>query len=41
MRLTSAQLAAHAAKVRKTVWPEIIKDVGEGFAKPILDKVAN
>ncbi len=41
VRLTSAQLAAHAAKVRKTVWPEIIKDVGEGFAKPILDKVAN
>ncbi len=41
IRLTPAELAATAAKVRKTVWPEIIKDVGESFAKPILDKVAN
>jgi TRAP-type C4-dicarboxylate transport system substrate-binding protein len=41
VRLSNAELAATAAKVRKTVWPEIIKDVGEGFAKPILDKVAN
>ena len=41
IRLTPAELAATAAKVRKTVWPEISKDVGESFAKPILDKVAN
>ena len=41
VRLTPHQLAANAAMVRKTVWPEIIKDVGERFAKPILDKVAN
>lgn len=41
VRLSSQELAAHAAKVRKTVWPEVIKDVGESFAKPILDKVAN
>jgi TRAP-type C4-dicarboxylate transport system substrate-binding protein len=41
IRLTPAELAAYAAKVRKTVWPEIIKDLGESFAKPILDKVAN
>lgn len=41
VRLSNAELAATAAKVRKTVWPEIIKDVGEPFAKPILDKVAN
>jgi len=41
VRLSQAELAAHAAKVRKTVWPEIMKDVGEAFAKPILDKVSN
>jgi len=41
VRLSDAELAATAAKVRKAVWPEIIKDVGEPFAKPILDKVAN
>lgn len=41
IRLSQAELAAHAAKVRKTVWPEILKDVGEAFAQPILDKVAN
>jgi TRAP-type C4-dicarboxylate transport system substrate-binding protein len=41
VRLTGPQLAAHAAKVRKVVWPEITKDIGEAFAKPILDKVAN
>jgi len=41
VRLSNAQLAAYAAKVRKVVWPEITKDIGEAFAKPILDKVAN
>jgi len=41
IRLTPQELAATAALVRKTVWPEIVKDVGESFAKPILDKVAN
>lgn len=41
VRLSQTELAAHAAKVRRTVWPEIMKDVGESFAKPILDKVAN
>lgn len=41
VRLSQAELAAHAAKVRKTVWPEIMKDVGEAFAKPILDQVSN
>lgn len=41
VRLSQAELAAHAAKIRKTVWPEIMKDVGEAWAKPILDKVSN
>ncbi|UCE30108.1 MAG: TRAP transporter substrate-binding protein DctP [Burkholderiales bacterium] len=41
VRPSAQELAAHAAKVRKVVWPQIIKDVGESFAKPILDKVAN
>lgn len=41
VRLSQPELAAHALKVRKTVWPEIMKDVGEAFAKPILDKVSN
>lgn len=41
VRLSQSELAAHAAKVRKTVWPEIMKDVGETFSKPILEKVSN
>ena len=41
LRPSPAELAAHAAKVRRVVWPEVMKDVGEAFARPILDKVAN
>lgn len=40
VRLSPAELAAHSAKVRKTVWPEIMKDVGVGFSKPILDALS-
>lgn len=40
IQLSEQELADHAARVREQVWPEIIKDVGEGFAKPILDKIA-
>lgn len=39
VRLSAEALAAHAQKVRTEVWPEIIKDVGEDFAKPILDEL--
>ena len=39
IRPSKEALVAHAQKVRSEVWPEIIKDVGEGFAKPILDKL--
>lgn len=40
IRPSKEALAAHAQKIRAEVWPEIVKDVGEGFAKPILDKLA-
>lgn len=33
----AAGLEAHATKARATVWPEILNDMGEGWAKPILD----
>lgn len=38
--LTDAQRAVMADKVRKTVWPEILKDVGADWGQAILDKVA-
>lgn len=40
IRLSVQELANHAERVRAEVWPEIIKDVGEDFAKSILDKMA-
>ena len=39
--LDEAQLAAHAAKVRAKVWPEILKDVGEDWGRPILEAASN
>lgn len=41
VKLTDDKLAAMAAKVRRDVWPEILKDVGEDWGKAILDKVSN
>ncbi len=41
VKLTNEQLEAMAAKVRKDVWPEVLKDVGEEWGQAILDKAAN
>jgi TRAP-type C4-dicarboxylate transport system substrate-binding protein len=41
VELTDDQLAAMAAKVRKDVWPEVLKDVGEEWGQAILDKASN
>jgi len=41
VELTDDQLAAMAAKVRKDVWPEVLKDVGEEWGQEILDKASN
>ena len=41
VKLTDDQLAAMADKVRQDVWPEVLKDVGEEWGQPILDKAAN
>jgi len=39
--LTDEQLAAMATAVREKVWPELLKDVGEDWGQPILDKALN
>jgi TRAP-type C4-dicarboxylate transport system substrate-binding protein len=41
VKLSDEQLSAMAAKVRETVWPEVLKDVGEEWGQAILDKAAN
>lgn len=35
--VSSADLDANAKKARAVVWPEIIKDMGESWAKPIVE----
>ena len=37
VEVSDAEIDATAAKVRKDVWPVILKDVGEDWGKPILD----
>lgn len=39
--LTEEQLAAMAAKVRETVWPTVLEDVGAEWGQSILDQVAD
>lgn len=41
VKLSDEQLSTMAAKVRETVWPEVLKDVGEEWGQAILDKAAN
>lgn len=38
--LSDAELAAMSAKVRETVWPQILEDIGADWGQAILDKVA-
>jgi TRAP-type transport system periplasmic protein len=38
--LTDAELAAMSDKVRATVWPQILEDIGKDWGQAILDKVA-
>ncbi|MEX3010777.1 TRAP transporter substrate-binding protein DctP [Hoeflea sp. TYP-13] len=38
--LNDEELAAAATKVRAEVWPEVVGDLGEDWAKPILDAAA-
>lgn len=40
VKLSDADLAAAAQKVRAEVWPKILKDVGEDWGQAILDKIA-
>ena len=38
--LSDAELAAMSDKVRATVWPQILEDIGKDWGQAILDKVA-
>ncbi len=37
--ITNAQIAAIAAKIQATVWPEVLKDVGEDWGKSVLNQI--
>lgn len=37
--LTEAEIASIAAKIHETVWPEVLKDVGEDWGKGVLDSI--
>jgi TRAP-type C4-dicarboxylate transport system substrate-binding protein len=37
--LSDAELAAMSAKVRETVWPEVLEDVGVEWGQAILDQI--
>lgn len=39
LTFTPEQLDAYATKVRATVWPEIMKDVGQDWAQKVLDNL--
>ncbi|MDN3685446.1 hypothetical protein QW180_25265 [Vibrio sinaloensis] len=41
VEMTPAQLKLTADKVRTTVWPQIINDIGSDWSQPILDKALN
>ncbi|WP_210395547.1 TRAP transporter substrate-binding protein DctP [Motiliproteus sediminis] len=41
VRLSDAELAAAAKKVRADVWPQILEDVGVDWGQSILDQAAN
>ena len=38
--LTEAEIAAIADKIHKTVWPEVLKDVGEDWGNSVLKSIA-
>ncbi|MCG6931376.1 MAG: TRAP transporter substrate-binding protein DctP [Desulfofustis sp.] len=37
--LSEGEIAAIADKIHKTVWPEVLKDVGEDWGKGVLDSI--
>ncbi len=37
--ITPEEIAATAAKIRKNVWPEVLKDVGEKWGQDVLDSI--
>ncbi len=39
VQLSSDEIAAIADKIHKTVWPEVLKDVGEDWGKGVLDSI--
>jgi TRAP-type C4-dicarboxylate transport system substrate-binding protein len=39
--LSPEELAAMSTKVRETVWPQVLEDVGNDWGQAILDQVAN
>ncbi|NOJ11294.1 TRAP transporter substrate-binding protein DctP [Vibrio splendidus] len=41
IEMTPSQLSKTANKVRATVWPQIIDDIGSDWSQPILDKALN
>ncbi|MGY0218488.1 TRAP transporter substrate-binding protein DctP [Endozoicomonadaceae bacterium StTr2] len=41
VKVSDAELAAAAEKVRKEVWPQILKDVGEDWGNKILSQINN
>ena len=39
VQLSNDEIAAIADKIHKTVWPEVLKDVGEDWGKGVLDSI--
>jgi TRAP-type C4-dicarboxylate transport system substrate-binding protein len=39
VQLSDNEIAAIADKIHKTVWPEVLKDVGEDWGKGVLDSI--
>ena len=39
VQLSEGEIAAIADKIRKTVWPEVLKDVGEDWGQGVLDSI--
>ncbi len=37
--ISEQEIAAIADKIHKTVWPEVLKDVGEGWGQGVLDSI--
>jgi len=41
VNISEGEIAAIADKIHKTVWPEVLKDVGEDWGKGVLDSIVD